>query len=106
VDGANICEEVLNDLKALQRADDDDVLTLAKAAAISGYSEDHLGRLVKVGTLANYGRKHAPLVRRSDLPRKPGALPDERENARISDPRRVALSAIRSIKTNGTDTET
>jgi len=105
VDGAVICDEILADLDALQRADDADLLTLAQAATASGYCADHLGRLIKAGTLTNYGRRHAPRVRRSDLPRKPGYLPSNAAGTTIEDPRRVALSAIRSIKIHGTDAE-
>lgn len=53
---------------------EDALLSLESAARESGYSSDHLGRLVKSGQLMNYGRKHAPRVRRGDLPRKPPAL--------------------------------
>ena len=48
----------------------DELLTLTEAAAISGYSANHLGRLVRSGALANYGRRNAPRVCRSDLPLK------------------------------------
>jgi hypothetical protein len=45
-------------------------LTLKRAAAESGYSEDHLGRQVREGRIPNAGRPNAPRVRRGDLPRK------------------------------------
>lgn len=48
------------------------LLTLGQAAAESGYSSDHLGRLVKDGTVPSVGKKGAPRIRRADLPRKPG----------------------------------
>jgi len=51
-----------------------ELLTLEQAASVSGYSGDHLGTLIRSGKLANYGRKHAPRVRRGDLPVKPSAL--------------------------------
>lgn len=47
-------------------------LTLEEAGGESGYSPDHLGRLVRQGTLPNAGERNAPLIRRRDLPRKPG----------------------------------
>lgn len=48
-----------------------DALTLAEAAEASGYSTDHLSRLIARGMLRNVGRKHAPRVLRGELPRKP-----------------------------------
>jgi hypothetical protein len=46
-------------------------LRRARLAAASGYSTDHLTALIRKGTLPNAGRKHAPRIRRGDLPRKP-----------------------------------
>ena len=37
-------------------AENDEVLTLQRAAAESGYSADHLGRLVREGKIPNAGR--------------------------------------------------
>jgi hypothetical protein len=48
-------------------------LTLREAARLSGYSADHLSRLIGQGKLRNVGRKHAPLVLRGDLPTRPRA---------------------------------
>lgn len=48
------------------------LLTLREAAAESGYSEDHLGRLLRDGTIPNAGEPYSPRIRRRDLPRKPG----------------------------------
>lgn len=48
-------------------------LTIADAADESGYSEDHLRRLVREGTLPNAGENGAPRIRRRNLPRKPDA---------------------------------
>lgn len=47
-------------------------LALDTAAEESGYSPDHLGRLVREGTLPNAGEPYAPRIRRRDLPRRPG----------------------------------
>ena len=52
-----------------------ETLTLTEAAALSGYSADHLGWLVKKGKLRNYGRKNAPRLRRGDLPLKSPTKP-------------------------------
>lgn len=71
VDGAAICEEVLADLGALQQTERDTVLTLTAAARISGYSADHLGRLIRDGKILNVGRRGPPRIRLTDLPRRP-----------------------------------
>jgi len=70
VDGAEVCAEVLADLRSVLAAEDGQSLTLAQAAARSGYSEDHLGRLVRSGRLPNLGRKGSPRIRAGDLPRR------------------------------------
>jgi len=68
-------------LEALARLEDqvkhrtaweDTPLNLQQAAEESGYSADHLGRLVKDGEIPNAGRTKAPRILRKDLPRKPG----------------------------------
>jgi hypothetical protein len=59
--------------EALER-DAETQLTLQSAAQESGYSEDHLATLIRQGRLRNVGRKHAPRIRRGDLPRKPRVL--------------------------------
>ena len=73
------------ELEQALKAHADETLTLTEAAAISGYSPDHLGWLVKHGKLPNYGRKHAPRVRRGDLPikspAKPGRPPQQQRAA-------------------------
>jgi hypothetical protein len=71
-------EAAAEQLEAALRADAETLLTIAGAVAESGYSADHLERLLREGRLPNVGRKYAPLVRRADLPRKarggPGGL--------------------------------
>ena len=52
-----------------------ELLTLPQAAALCGYSADHLGSLVRSGKLPNYGRKGSPRIRRSDLPTKKTTAP-------------------------------
>lgn len=47
-------------------------LTLEEAAVESGYTKEHLGRLVREGTIPNAGTKGSPLILRRHLPRKPG----------------------------------
>jgi hypothetical protein len=52
-------------------------LTLREAASESGYSEDHLGRLLREGTIPNAGARYSPLIRRGDVPRKPGYFSED-----------------------------
>lgn len=47
---------------------DDETMTLIEAASRSGYSIDHLARLIREGRLPNAGRRGAPRVRLRDLP--------------------------------------
>jgi hypothetical protein len=70
VNGAAMADEVLADVEQLEHESPNDPLTLAEAARVSGYSTDHLRHLIADGQLANAGKKHAPRVRRGDLPRK------------------------------------
>jgi hypothetical protein len=68
VDGATICDQLLADLDSALAERYDEVLTLRAAADLSGYTVDHLARLIRQGKLRNAGRKHAPRVHRADLP--------------------------------------
>jgi hypothetical protein len=61
---------MLRELEAALEAERSEVLTLAEASQLSGFSAEHLSRLVRDGRLANVGRKGAPRVRRGDLPLK------------------------------------
>lgn len=49
-----------------------EALHLKEAAEESGYSAEHLGRLVRNGTIPNSGEPGSPLIQRIHLPRKPG----------------------------------
>jgi len=71
VKGAAVCDEVLADFQAVLTLEGDELLTLNEASRISGYSPDHLGRLIRTGTIPNAGRPNSPRMRRADLPRKP-----------------------------------
>ena len=50
------------ELEAALRQEDDTLLTLTEAARESGYSADHLGRLVRDGKIPNTGRPGAPRI--------------------------------------------
>lgn len=68
---ARILEYCADELWGVLRAADDELLTLHRASEQSGYTADHLGRLIREGKLPNAGRKARPLIRRKDLPIKP-----------------------------------
>jgi len=50
-------------------------LTLQEASEVSGYSQDHLRRLIRKGMLRNAGTKGSPRVFLVELPRKPRHIP-------------------------------
>ncbi len=70
VDGAVLCDELLAELDTLADESASELLSLKRAALESGYSVDHLGRLIREGRLRNAGRPNAPRIRRADLPAK------------------------------------
>ena len=80
-----------DDLETTIREHDETTLSLVEAARESGYSSDHLGRLVRDGKIPNAGRPNAPRIARRHLPRKAPAQaplaeeprPRERSNAQI-----------------------
>ena len=67
---AEVLEDRAAELEAALRTQEGELLTLTEGARVSGYTADHLGRLVRSGVLTNHGRPNAPRVRRADLPRK------------------------------------
>jgi hypothetical protein len=75
VPAGKLLRALLSDLQAVAVGDQDDVLSMHEASAYSGYSEDHLARLVKQGrlsTLRTPGSRGRYAFRRADLPQKPG----------------------------------
>lgn len=70
VDAASLVEQLVGSLRSIRNAAGAQSLTLVEAARISGYSTDHLGRLIRNGQLTNVGRKHAPRVLERDLPKR------------------------------------
>lgn len=67
---ARILEFCADELTAALMRAGDELLSLSRAAQESGYSADHLSRMVREGRIPNSGRKSKPLIRRRDLPRK------------------------------------
>jgi len=80
-DAARAWEAAAEELEAALTGEEDDLLDLPSASFVSGYSADHLGRLVRQGRIPNAGRRNAPRIRTSDLPRKPGYLPPDSATA-------------------------
>lgn len=57
--------------EAIERYDEE-LLTINQAIEESGYSYHGLRRLIREGDLIDYGEEGETLLRRGDLPRKPG----------------------------------
>ena len=100
VNGAALADQVIADLREIQ-ASDADIVTLAEAHALGGYSVDHLQRLVSNGKIENMGRRGSPRIRRSDVPIRPGhTLPTSPPDSHFSSRRRMAL-AVTTSQTGG-----
>ncbi len=83
------------ELEAAWRAWELEELTIAQAAAESGYSEDHLRELVreeKIPARRRNGSQGEILIRRCDSPRKPGA---QRQTLGVVEDRASQLLAVR-----------
>ena len=98
VDGAKLIEAILADLQYLARSSDGEALTLLEASRESGYSPEHLGRLLREGTIPNAGRKNAPRILRRHLPYKPGALRGDASIPRLvgATPGQIARAVVTS----------
>lgn len=79
-----LCSRFLADLEELWASQDDAELTLDEAAEVSGYSTDHLRRLVRTGRLSAHRVGRRLFFKAGDLPRKP--LPVDRVPERKYDP--------------------
>jgi hypothetical protein len=98
VNAAKLLDIVLADLDAVFACESDEAVTLREAARDSGYSRDHLARLVRSGVIPNAGRPNAPRIRRVDLPQKAGSLPPApaRHQFLAADPVQIARSVVTS----------
>ena len=74
--------------------DADELLTLDQASEESGYSAEHLGRLVRDSKIPNAGRPHAPRVRRRDLPLKTSSLRADKSSLNIATDRTEIARSI------------
>lgn len=69
--GEAVVLEILADLRRISEIGGAEELTLSDAAQLSGYSTDHLSRLIRAGKLPNRGKKGAPRICRDELPMRP-----------------------------------
>jgi len=98
VDGAKLIEAMLADLQAVARSREAEALTLIEASRECGYSAEHLGRLLREGTIPNSGRRNAPRILRRHLPYKPGALRAEAPTPQLigATPGQIARAVVTS----------
>ena len=71
VDAAAMCQQFIADLQSLEADDGSDWVSIAEAATFSGYSKQHIRRLIQSGQLAAQREGKERRVRLHDLPRKP-----------------------------------
>ena len=93
VNGGLIVRQIVASLRRVRETALAETMSLTEAAERTGYSAEHIGRLVRRGRLPNAGRKNAPRVRLGDLrlevkPKLAG------KSARVYDP----LSDARSLR--------
>ena len=84
------CAEELEDALHDQDAT---LYTLQEAAAVSGYTAGHLGRLVRDGRIPNAGRPSAPRIAHRHLPEK-SDVASHRESRHL-DPTQIVRLAIK-----------
>ena len=71
MEAAATTEACAAELEAFARTHALEALTLTQAADESGYSSDHLARMIGEGRLENVGEDRAPRLARGSLPKKP-----------------------------------
>ncbi|MDE2720578.1 hypothetical protein [Candidatus Palauibacter polyketidifaciens] len=86
---ATALERCAEELDATLVERDETTYSLVEASRESGYSADHLGRLVRDGKIPNAGRPGAPRIALKDLPRKAHApaeprLAEKRRSSEVS----------------------
>lgn len=92
-EAAALLESVVQELDEELRKEEQETLSLQEASTLSGYSVEHLGRLVRQGDIPNAGRKGAPRIARRDLPLKPGVVANSVPSAEL-DCTQIVRSAI------------
>jgi hypothetical protein len=74
---ARALERTADQLEASLRREGDAPLSCSQAAQQSGYSEEHIRRMLRQQPELNCGRRGKPAIRRRDLPLKAGRLADK-----------------------------
>jgi len=96
--GAVVCELHARELEEGWGEWQDEPMQLDRVAEESGYSPDHLGRLVRDGRIPNAGQPNSPRIRRRDLPRKPGHLDGHCHTVPVDCREQIARSVADSSK--------
>lgn len=91
---AAVLSRLADELNDALEQDESEPLTLEQAAHESGYSAEHLGRMVRDHKVPNAGRHHAPRIRRRDLPLKATTLRDEPHSRDIASDRTAIARSI------------
>jgi hypothetical protein len=104
VDGALLCQDLLAEFDAAMAASEAELLSLAHAAAQSGYSSDHLRRLARIGAINVHRRGRRLFFRAADLPKKPNSLDriGKQSYNPHADARRLAVRRIHGRANHGT----
>ncbi len=91
-DRADVLVEVVRRVREARDRERAQLVNLADAALISGFSTRHLRNLIRDGHLTDHGQRHAPRLRVGDLPRKPATS----SGSDGWDPRAAAAKAVGS----------
>jgi len=67
VNAALLVRQIVASLRRVRESALAETMSITEAAERTGYSAEHIGRLVRQGRLPNAGRKNAPRVRLGDL---------------------------------------
>ena len=94
---ATAIEQCADDLEATLVERDETTFSLVEASRESGYSADHLGRLVRDGKIPNSGRPGAPRIALKDLPLK-AHMPSKPQQRLAEEPRSRQLSNTQIVQ--------
>ena len=70
VSAAALARSIISSLRQFRTDLVESSMSLSEAARRTGYSSDHLGRLIREGKVHNAGRKGSPRIRLGDLPKR------------------------------------